>query len=77
VTAQIATLALLPGEEFIELYKILKVEAMVGGGGEAKFVIGEGMVTVDGVVETRKRKKVRAGEVVSFNDTSVKIVAAE
>lgn len=77
MTAQITTLALLPGEEFIELYKILKVEAMVGGGGEAKFVIGEGMVTVDGVVETRKRKKVRAGEVVSFNDTSVKIVAAE
>jgi len=77
VTAQVTTLALLPGEEFIELYKILKVEAMVGGGGEAKFVISEGMVTVDGVVETRKRKKVRAGEVISFNDASVKIVAAE
>ncbi|MEC4726004.1 RNA-binding S4 domain-containing protein [Shewanella sp. D64] len=76
MTAQIETLALLAGEEYIELYKILKVQAMIGGGGEAKFVISEGKVTVDGVVETRKRKKVRAGEVVAFNGESVQIVAA-
>jgi ribosome-associated protein len=76
VTAQIETLVLLAGEEYIELYKILKVQAMIGGGGEAKFVISEGKVTVDGVVETRKRKKVRAGEVVAFNGESVQIVAA-
>ncbi|WP_076408679.1 RNA-binding S4 domain-containing protein [Shewanella sp. UCD-KL12] len=76
MTTQIETLALLPGEEYIELYKILKVQAMIGGGGEAKFVIGEGLVTVDGEVETRKRKKVRAGEVVSFNGETVKVVAA-
>ncbi|MBW8182257.1 RNA-binding S4 domain-containing protein [Shewanella nanhaiensis] len=76
MTAQIETLALLPGEEYIELYKVLKVQSMIGGGGEAKFVIGEGMVTVDGVVETRKRKKVRAGEVVAFNGESVQIVVA-
>nr|WP_232846880.1 RNA-binding S4 domain-containing protein [Shewanella nanhaiensis] len=69
-------MALLPGEEYIELYKVLKVQSMIGGGGEAKFVIGEGMVTVDGVVETRKRKKVRAGEVVAFNGESVQIVVA-
>ncbi len=76
MTAQTETLALLPGEEYIELYKVLKVQSMIGGGGEAKFVIGEGMVTVDGVVETRKRKKVRAGEVVAFNGESVQIVVA-
>ncbi|MFT5705501.1 MAG: ribosome-associated protein [Shewanella sp.] len=76
MTAQIETLVLLAGEEYIELYKILKVQAMIGGGGEAKFVISEGKVTVDGVVETRKRKKVRAGEVVAFNGESVQIVAA-
>jgi len=76
VTAQIEILALLPGEEYIELYKILKVQAMIGGGGEAKFVISEGKVTVDGVVELRKRKKVREGEVVTFNGESVQIVAA-
>nr|WP_275658924.1 RNA-binding S4 domain-containing protein [Shewanella sp. Isolate11] len=67
----------MPGEEFIELYKILKVQSMTSGGGEAKFVISEGMVTLDGEVETRKRKKVVAGQVVSFNGESVTVVAAE
>ncbi|WP_217274196.1 RNA-binding S4 domain-containing protein [Shewanella sp. VB17] len=66
----------MPGEEYIELYKVLKVQAMIGGGGEAKFVISEGKVTVDGVVELRKRKKVREGEVVAFNGESVQIVTA-
>ncbi|MGS0728522.1 RNA-binding S4 domain-containing protein, partial [Shewanella sp. 0m-11] len=37
--------------------------------------ISEGLVTVNGEVETRKRKKVIAGEVVSFNGESVKIIA--
>ena len=64
------------GEEYIELYKVLKVQGMIGGGGEAKHVISEGMVTVNGEVETRKRKKVIAGEVVSFNGESVQIIAA-
>jgi len=77
MATQIEMLALQPGEEYIELYKVLKVQGMVGGGGEAKFVIGEGMVTVNGEVETRKRKKVTVGEVVSFNDESVQIVEAE
>ncbi|MEZ9197304.1 RNA-binding S4 domain-containing protein [Shewanella sp. 10N.286.54.B9] len=63
------------GEEYIELYKVLKVQGMIGGGGEAKHVISEGMVTVNGEVETRKRKKVIAGEVVSFNGESVQIIA--
>ncbi|GIU02036.1 RNA-binding S4 domain-containing protein [Shewanella algidipiscicola] len=77
MTTASQTLALLPGEEFIELYKVLKVQSMTGGGGEAKFVISEGMVTVDGEVETRKRKKVSPGQVVSFNGESVMIVAGE
>ena len=68
-------LTLKSGEEYIELYKVLKVQGMIGGGGEAKHVISEGMVTVDGEVETRKRKKVIAGEVVSFNGESVQIIA--
>lgn len=76
MTTQIETLALTPGEEYIELYKVLKVQAMISAGGEAKFVISEGKVTVDGEVETRKRKKVRAGEVVSYNGETVQIVAS-
>jgi ribosome-associated protein len=44
-------------KEPIELYRILKFEGMVASGGEAKFVVAEGQVTVNGKVETRKRKK--------------------
>ena len=75
MTTESQTLALLPGEEYIELYKVLKVQSMTSGGGEAKMVISEGLVTVDGEVETRKRKKVIAGQVVSYNGENVTIVA--
>ena len=75
MTTESQTLALLPGEEYIELYKVLKVQSMTSGGGEAKMVISEGLVTVDGEVETRKRKKVISGQVVSYNGESVTIVA--
>ncbi len=54
--------------EPVELYKVLKFEGMVGSGGEAKHVIAEGYVSVNGVVETRKRKKMHAGDTIEFND---------
>lgn len=55
-------------EEPIELYKILKFENMVNSGGEAKYVISEGQVVVNGEVETRKRKKIFSGDIVEFKD---------
>ncbi|WP_354623563.1 RNA-binding S4 domain-containing protein [Psychromonas sp. MME2] len=51
-----------------ELYKILKFENLVSGGGEAKQVISDGYVYLNGEVETRKRKKVYAGDVIYFNE---------
>lgn len=75
--AQINQLALHSGEDFIELYKVLKVQGMSNAGGEAKHFIEEGQVTVNGEVETRKRKKMIAGDIVSFNGESVQIIAAE
>lgn len=73
---QVAELTLLAGEEYIELYKVLKVQGWISAGGEAKHVISEGLVQVNGEIETRKRKKVTAGETVTFNGESVKILAA-
>ena len=58
-------------EEPIELYKILKIENLVSGGGEAKMLIAEGYVLLNGEVETRKRKKVVDGDVVEFNGEQV------
>jgi len=53
-------------QEPVELYKILKFEALVPSGGEAKLVIAEGLVKVNGEVETRKRKKIVSGDVIEF-----------
>ena len=61
----------------VELYKILKFEGLLSSGGEAKAAIDAGLVKVNGEVETRKRKKVVAGDIVSFNGESVQIIAAE
>ncbi len=60
-------------EEPIELYKILKLENMVDSGGEAKYVISEGQVILNGKVETRKRKKIFSGDVVEFGKMKIRI----
>lgn len=60
-------------QEPVELYKILKFEGMVPSGGEAKAVVAQGMVSVNGVVETRKRKKIVSGDVIAFNDETIRV----
>ena len=59
--------------EPVELYKILKFEAMVGSGGEAKMVIAAGLVEVNGEVETRKRKKIVSGDIIKFGDEKIRV----
>ena len=59
--------------EPVELYKILKFEGMVSSGGEAKQVIAERLVRVNGKPETRKRRKIVAGDVIVFGDDMVRI----
>ena len=53
-------------KEPVELYKILKFESLVSSGGEAKIVIDNGMVLVNGEVETRRRKKIVNGDKIEF-----------
>ena len=60
--------------EPVELYKILKFEGMVHSGGVAKLAIESGDVLVNGQVETRKRKKIVAGDVIEFNGESIHLV---
>jgi ribosome-associated protein len=54
--------------EPIELYKVLKFENAVASGGEAKMVIGSGLVLVNGLVETQKRKKISTGDTIEFEE---------
>ncbi|MFT5161816.1 MAG: ribosome-associated protein [Alteromonadaceae bacterium] len=57
----------------VELYKILKFESLVDGGGEAKMAIANGMVLLNGEVETQKRKQVNAGDIIEFDGESFKL----
>ena len=63
--------------EFVELYKILKFEGVADSGGEAKQAIAEGRVSVNGEIETRKRKKIRAGDQIDFIDHHIEVVGKE
>ena len=53
--------------EFIKLDALLKYAALVGTGGEAKTVIAEGLVSVNGEVCTMRGKKIRPGDRVRFD----------
>lgn len=59
--------------EFIKLDALLKFAALVGTGGEAKYVIAEGLVGVNGEVCTMRGKKLHAGDTVTFAGETVKI----
>lgn len=60
--------------EFVELYKILKFEGLSQSGGNAKQAIAGGLVSVNGEVETRKRKKIRAGDQIDFIDHHIDVI---
>lgn len=62
--------------EFIKLDSMLKFAAAVGTGGEAKLVISQGMVKVNGEVCTMRGKKLKPGDKVSFQNMDFEIVKA-
>lgn len=59
--------------EFIRLDALLKFAALVGTGGEAKYVIAEGLVKVNGEACTVRGKKLREGDIVEFAGETVKV----
>jgi ribosome-associated protein len=64
-------------QEPIELCKLLKIADLVAGGGEAKVVISEGHVLLNGEVEYQKRKKIYHNDIVEFNGETLKIYVNE
>ena len=54
-------------DEVIRLDQYMKIQGMVGTGGQAKLVIQGGEVLVNGEVETRRKKKLKQGDEVTFN----------
>ena len=60
-------------DEFIKLGQALQAAGLVGSGVEAKKVITEGLVKVNGEVDTRRGKKLYDGDVVTFNGEEIQI----
>jgi ribosome-associated protein len=63
--------------EFIPLNQLLKALGWAETGGHAHDLIDSGYVSVDGNIETRRRKKIRTGMLVNCEDQEVKIVTVE
>ena len=61
-------------DEFIKLGQAIKAAGLVESGVEAKIVIQDGEVKVNGVVETQRGKKLFAGDVVVCGNVTVKVV---
>lgn len=55
----------------IELCQFLKFGGLTGTGGEAKQVISQGLVTLNGAVETQKRKKLLLGDKVAYDGKTI------
>ena len=64
----------LGSNEFIPLCDLLKHTGLCQTGGHAKLVIAEQNVKVDGEVETRKRCKIKAGQLIEFEGQKVKVL---
>lgn len=61
----------------VELYKVLKFEGLCSSGGEAKAAVDAGLVKVNGVVETQKRKQVNAGDTLSFGSETLNLKSGQ
>ena len=61
--------------EFIELCNLLKLAGIANSGGQGKLMVSDGIVKVDGQVETRRTAKIRAGQMVECLDQTIRVVA--
>ncbi len=60
--------------EYIELIKLLKVTGLCESGGQAKAVVSDEMVKVNGNTELRKKCKIRKGQKVEFEGHKITVV---
>ena len=57
----------------IRLDQFLKAHAVVGTGGQAKLLIQDGQILVNGEVETRRRRQLHAGDIVQFQEQQLTV----
>ncbi len=62
------------GEDFIKLGQAMKKAGLVGSGVDAKMLIQDGLVEVNGETETRRERKLYSGDSFSFEGNTVEII---
>jgi len=62
--------------EYIQLLQLIKVKRWMNSGGEGKHLVDDGLIKLNGEVETRYRAKLRPGDVVEYNGKKIKIDSA-
>ena len=64
--------------EYIDLLQLLKATSLVMSGGEAKLLVDNGFVSVNGEIENRRRRKLRLDDVVIFDEqTKITLIKSE
>jgi len=63
--------------DFVELHKLLKFEGLAESGGRAKQAIADGLVSVNGEIETQKRKKINPGDKVEYSGQTIEVVGKQ
>ncbi|MEA2098781.1 MAG: RNA-binding S4 domain-containing protein [Campylobacterota bacterium] len=61
-------------DEYIELFKLLKVLDLVDSGAQAKFIIADGYVKRNSEVEFRKRAKIISGDIIEVAEVTIEVV---
>lgn len=62
--------------EYIQLLQLIKVKRWMNSGGEGKHLVDDGLIKLNGEIETRYRAKLRAGDVIEYNGQKIKIEAS-
>jgi len=60
-------------DEFIKLGQLLKLAGLVESGVDAKFVIQDGLVKVNGETDTRRGRKIVSGDVIEYDGIQIKV----
>ncbi len=61
-------------DEYIQLDQLLKALRLANSGGMAHLMVDDGLVKVNGFIETRRRAKIRAGDIVDVEGVKVKVI---
>ena len=70
----VTTFKLNNGEDYITLINLLKIKQLAQTGGHAKLIVDQGLVHVNGEIETQKRKKLKSGDLIKIENKTIEII---